>query len=46
MGMATYGSTFTLKDPKINGLFAPSIGSGTAGMWTKQRGSLSYYEVT
>ncbi len=46
MGMATYGSTFALQDPTINGLFAPSTGPGTAGIWTEQEGSLSYYEVT
>jgi hypothetical protein len=37
--MAAYGTTFILKDAKINGVFAPISGPGSPD-------SLSYYEVT
>jgi chitinase len=45
MGIPMYGQSFTLRDPKINGLGAPASGPGEAGQFTRQGGFLSYYEV-
>ena len=45
MGMPMYGQSFTLVDPKQNGLNSKSSGGGTAGEFTRQSGFLAYYEV-
>ena len=40
-----YGQSFTLEDPKSNGLNAKAKGPGEAGEFTRQGGFLSFYEV-
>ncbi len=44
LGLATYGRSFTLASNKTD-LGAPSIGSGPAGMYTREPGFLAYYEI-
>lgn len=46
MGMPLYGQSFTLADPKKNGLNANAPGPGTAGEYTRAAGFLAYYEVS
>ncbi|XP_033215191.1 acidic mammalian chitinase-like [Belonocnema kinseyi] len=45
MGLAFYGKSYTLKDPKVVGRGAPSAGAGVAGPYTRANGSLAYYEI-
>lgn len=45
MGMPLYGQSFTLADPKNNGLNAKAPGPGTAGEFTRAAGFLAYYEI-
>lgn len=45
MGVPLYGQSFTLSDPKNNGLNAKASGPGTAGEFTRSAGFLAYYEV-
>ena len=45
LGMGTYGRTFTLADPKNNGLGALSRQAGQRGQYTREGGFLSYYEI-
>ena len=45
MGIPLYGQSFTLINPKENGLNAKAEGPGEAGEFTRARGFLSYYEV-
>lgn len=45
LGLAAYGRTFTLVDAELNGLDSPVSGAGLAGEFTRERGSLAYYEV-
>ncbi|XP_066933754.1 chitotriosidase-1-like [Clytia hemisphaerica] len=46
LGVATYGRTFTLKDPTNYGLGAPvtNPAHGKPGKYTRIKGALSYYE--
>lgn len=44
LGIPAYGRTFTLSTSQ-NGVKAPTSGPGTAGVYTKERGFLAYYEV-
>ena len=53
LGLAAYGRSFKLEDPKIHGYRAPStetwngsgIHSGAAGRFTREAGYLAYYEI-
>ncbi|KAK2160193.1 hypothetical protein LSH36_138g06003 [Paralvinella palmiformis] len=45
VGIATYGMTFTLADPKDHGLKAAAVGGGRPGPYTGESGILSYYEI-
>ncbi|XP_037913621.1 probable chitinase 10 [Hermetia illucens] len=45
MGMPLYGQSFSLADPKVNGLNAPAPGPGQAGEYTRAAGFLAYYEI-
>lgn len=45
LGLAAYGRTFTLVDAELNGLDSPVSGAGLAGEFTRERGSLAYYEI-
>ncbi|XP_055903295.1 probable chitinase 10 [Eupeodes corollae] len=45
MGMPLYGQSFTLADPKDNGLNAKAPGPGLAGEFTRAAGFLAYYEI-
>lgn len=45
MGVPLYGQSFTLSDPKNNGLNAKAPGPGQAGEYTRAAGFLAYYEV-
>ena len=45
MGMPLYGQSFSLDDPKVNGLNAPARQKGEAGQYTRARGFLAYYEI-
>ena len=46
VGLATYGMSFTLVDPRQHGVHAPARGGGRMGQYTKETGILAYYEVT
>lgn len=43
--MPLYGQSFTLSNPKVHGLNAPSSGPGEAGQFTRSAGFIAYYEV-
>jgi len=45
MGIPMYGQSFTLANPKENGLNAKARGPGQAGEFTRQGGFLAYYEI-
>ena len=45
MGFPMYGQSFTLQNPRVNGLNAPSKGTGQQGEFTQQAGFLAYFEV-
>ncbi|XP_068718578.1 chitinase-3-like protein 1 [Montipora capricornis] len=45
LGLATYGRAFKLKDLNNHGLGAPARGQADPGMYTKESGFLSYYEI-
>ena len=45
VGFATYGHTFRLASASNNGVGATASGPGPAGPFTKEAGSLAYYEV-
>lgn len=45
VGFPTYAKTYTLKSPEKNGIGAPTIGPGSAGNYSKAKGTLFYYEV-
>merc|ERR1712098_734568 len=44
VGMATFGHSWTLLDPSVNGLYCPTIGGTPPGPYTRQEGFLEYYE--
>lgn len=44
MGIPTFGKTFTLASSET-GVGAPTSGPGIAGRFTKEEGTLAYYEV-
>ena len=46
IGISTYGTTFTLASSAQHGLKAASTGPGEAGKYTKEAGTLAYYEVS
>jgi len=45
LGLPIYGRSFTLNDPKNNGIGAPARDGGQAGKWTRAKGFLGYYEI-
>ncbi|RXG67228.1 putative chitinase 3 [Armadillidium vulgare] len=45
LGIPMYGQCFTLADPSVNGLNAPTVGGCNAGEYTRQMGFLAYYEI-
>jgi len=45
LGLAPYGRTFTLTDPKERGLYAKNSGAGTAGPYTGEAGYMNYNEI-
>jgi len=46
MGIPMYGRSFTLKDPSEHGFDAPTkFDGGKAGLYTRSKGFLSYYEI-
>ncbi|KAM9005008.1 chitotriosidase-1 isoform X1 [Sarcophilus harrisii] len=45
LGMPTYGRSFTLSSPSDTGVGAPASGAGTPGVFTKEGGTLAFYEV-
>ncbi|XP_013793709.1 acidic mammalian chitinase-like, partial [Limulus polyphemus] len=44
IGMATYGRSFTLSDPRKNSVNDQVTGGGKEGEFTKEGGFLAYYE--
>ena len=46
VGVGTFGRAFILANPAQNGVGARRIGIPRAGPFTKERGYLSYYEVS
>lgn len=53
VGIATYGMSFTLANPAVNGIRAPTVRSnvstdrgGRPGPQTNEAGILSFYEVS
>ncbi|XP_078575405.1 putative chitinase 10 [Branchiostoma floridae x Branchiostoma japonicum] len=45
VGLGLYGRSYTLKNPGIHGLRAPSAGAGQPGQYSDDEGLLSYYEI-
>ncbi|XP_064600854.1 uncharacterized protein LOC135467029 [Liolophura sinensis] len=45
VGLATYGISFKLADPKHHGVRAPVLGPGSPGPHTNESGILAYYEI-
>ncbi|XP_008184295.1 probable chitinase 10 isoform X2 [Acyrthosiphon pisum] len=45
LGFPLYGQSFTLSNPKVHGLNAPSSGAGEAGPFTRSAGFIAYYEI-
>ena len=45
VGLPTYGRTFTLADSSKIEVGDTTRGPGTAGLYTREAGFLSYYEV-
>ncbi len=45
VGMPCYGRAFRLKDASNHGLLAPSEGDPDPGPYTKEPGTLAFYEV-
>lgn len=46
MGVATYGRCFTLENPQNTELYAPTVGPGVEGPYTRAPGFLGYNEVS
>jgi GH18 family chitinase len=45
MGVASYGRTYELADPKQTNIGAAAIGAGKPGPFTREAGFLAYHEV-
>lgn len=45
VGFPTYGKSFTLQNPSDTSVGAPASGPGPAGPYTREAGTLAYYEV-
>uniref|UniRef100_A0A182KD90 Uncharacterized protein n=1 Tax=Anopheles christyi TaxID=43041 RepID=A0A182KD90_9DIPT len=45
LGVPLYGRSFKLTNPKVDGLGAPISGIAKAGEFTREAGSLAYYEI-
>ena len=46
LGIATYGMSFTLRNPRRNRPGAPAVGGGRRGKYTREKGILSFFEVS
>ena len=46
IGMPTYGRSFTLSNQNQAGVNAPASGGGKAGVYSREEGFLTYYEVS
>ncbi|XP_059168600.1 acidic mammalian chitinase-like [Physella acuta] len=45
IGVGLYGRSFRLVDPAVSGIRAPIVEGGEAGLYTRESGFLSYYEI-
>lgn len=45
LGIGLYGRTFTLANPNVNGVGAPTVGPGNSGPYTYEAGMLTYLEI-
>lgn len=45
LGVGSYGRSFTLDKPEVNGVNAPASQKGQAGPYTREPGSLGYNEI-
>ncbi|KAL8559486.1 hypothetical protein ACOMHN_037150 [Nucella lapillus] len=45
IGIPMFARTFKLRSPSANALGAPVLDAGEAGMYTREKGLLAYYEV-
>jgi len=45
IGLPLYGRSFTLQDPTVSGVGAPTRAAGRAGRFTQEDGYLAFYEV-
>ncbi|XP_039605061.1 chitotriosidase-1-like [Polypterus senegalus] len=45
LGIPTYGRTYTLADPKDNGVGAVANGAGAEGNYTADKGTLAFFEI-
>ncbi|XP_057243808.1 acidic mammalian chitinase-like, partial [Malurus melanocephalus] len=45
VGFPTYGKSFTLQNPSDTSVGAPASGPGPAGPYTREAGTLAYYEI-
>ncbi|NWV30921.1 CHIA chitinase, partial [Grantiella picta] len=45
VGFPTYGKSFTLQSPSDTSVGAPASGPGPAGPYTREAGTLAYYEI-
>lgn len=45
LGMPTYGRSFTLTSSSDNRVGAPATGPGAPGPYTREGGTLAYFEV-
>ncbi|KAL8594958.1 hypothetical protein ACOMHN_038755 [Nucella lapillus] len=45
VGLATYGMSFTLREPQHHDVHSPAKGGGRMGRYTKETGILAYYEI-
>ncbi|NXD31314.1 CHIA chitinase, partial [Spelaeornis formosus] len=45
VGFPTYGKSFTLQNPSDTSVGAPASGPGPAGGYTREAGTLAYYEI-
>uniref|UniRef100_A0A182PSY5 chitinase n=1 Tax=Anopheles epiroticus TaxID=199890 RepID=A0A182PSY5_9DIPT len=45
LGVPAYGRSFTLSNPAVNGLRAPSVGPGLPGPYVQQYGYMAYHEI-
>ena len=46
VGLPTYGRSFTLANPNLTDIGAPSVKGGSPGSFTREAGFLSFFEVS